>query len=77
MIDMILPMLEKPGLWQRSPAPFWDDAHISRGMLEAHLNSELDAASRRHITIDRSVNWLSGLIPAGGKILDLGCGPGY
>ena len=31
-------------------------------MLEAHLNPEWDAASRKHSTIDRSVKWLSGII---------------
>lgn len=45
-------------------------------MLEAHLNPQWDAASRKHETIDRSVEWLSTIIPIGGKILDLGCGPG-
>lgn len=76
MVNKILPLLKKPDLWQRSPAPFWDDGHISKGMLEAHLNPELDAASRPHATIDRSVKWLTSMIPAGGEILDLGCGPG-
>ena len=76
MFDKFLHVLQKPTLWQRSPAPFWDDEHISKGMLEAHLNPEWDAASRKHSTIDRSVKWLSGIIPTQRKILDLGCGPG-
>ena len=45
-------------------------------MLEAHLNPDWDAASRRHSYIDCSVKWLTSIIPAGSKILDLGCGPG-
>jgi 2-polyprenyl-3-methyl-5-hydroxy-6-metoxy-1,4-benzoquinol methylase len=61
---------------QRSTEPFWDDEHISKGMLEAHLNPDWDVASRKHSLIDRSVQWLSSIIPAGGKILDIGCGPG-
>jgi SAM-dependent methyltransferase len=36
----------------------------------------LEAASRKHSDIDRSVTWLKSIIPAGSKILDLGCGPG-
>lgn len=76
MIDKLMTLLQRPTLWQRSTEPFWDDAHISKGMLEAHLNPDWDAASRKHETIDRSVKWLSAIIPAGGKILDLGCGPG-
>lgn len=76
MIYMLFRLLNKPVLWQRSAEPFWDDEHISKGMLEAHLNPDWDAASRKHSYIDRSVKWLSGFIPANGKILDLGCGPG-
>ncbi|WP_238653375.1 class I SAM-dependent methyltransferase [Paenibacillus piscarius] len=45
-------------------------------MLQAHLHPDWEAASRRHEDIDRSVEWLSRLIPPGSSILDLGCGPG-
>lgn len=76
MIDHLFRLLQKPTLWQRSTEAFWDDEHISKGMLEAHLNPERDAASRKHKFIDRSVQWLSDVIPANGKVLDLGCGPG-
>lgn len=76
MYDNLSNILRKPVLWQRSAKPFWDNEHISKGMLEAHLNPEWDAASRKHSTIDRSVKWLSGVTPSQGKILDLGCGPG-
>ncbi|KWX74607.1 hypothetical protein AMQ84_19475 [Paenibacillus riograndensis] len=76
MMDKWFHLLQKPALWQRSHEPFWDDEHISKGMLEAHLNPDWDAASRKQSYINRSVKWLSGVIPANGKILDLGCGPG-
>ena len=76
MIYKLLRSLQKPALWQRSNDPFWDDEHISKGMLDAHLNPDWDAASRNHNCIDLSVEWLSSLIPSQGKILDLGCGPG-
>jgi len=76
MTDKLFQLLQKPTLWQRSPEPFWDDEHISKGMLDAHLNPDWDAASRKHSSIDRSVKWLSGIIPAHGKILDIGCGAG-
>lgn len=76
MTSNIFSYLQKPVLWQRSDEPFWDDEHISKGMLEAHLNPDWDAASRRHSVIDKSVKWLKSIIPAGSKILDLGCGPG-
>ncbi|HHW30062.1 MAG TPA: class I SAM-dependent methyltransferase [Clostridiaceae bacterium] len=75
-INKLFLLLQKPVLWQRSCEPFWDDEHISKGMLEAHLNPDRDAASRRHSFIDCSVKWLTSIIPSGSKILDLGCGPG-
>ena len=71
MISKLFIHLQKPDLWQRSHGLFWDDEHISKGMLEAHLSPDWDAASRRHSYIDRSVKWLTSLIPAGSRILDL------
>jgi SAM-dependent methyltransferase len=47
-------------------------------MLAFHLNPDVEVASRRPETIDRSVKWLIetlGLKP-GDAVLDLGCGPG-
>ncbi len=72
----ILSLAKKPALWKRSEALFWDDEHISKGMLEMHLNPNLELASRTHDTIDKSVKWLSTVIKANSKVLDLGCGPG-
>jgi SAM-dependent methyltransferase len=76
MFNPLFSFVQKPNLWERSNNLFWDDSHISSKMLEAHLNPNWEAASRRHSDIDASVNWLSSLIPACSKILDLGCGPG-
>lgn len=47
-------------------------------MLEAHLNSEKDAASRTHRFMDESVQWIKALLSPNEypKLLDLGCGPG-
>lgn len=56
--------------------PLWTDPHISRSMLRAHLDPEQDAASRRPEAIDACVAWLAGQLPAGARVLDLGCGPG-
>ena len=68
----------KPRLYEPGETLFWNDPHISKGMLEAHLNPDNDAASRKHKTIDKEVNHLisSGVLKPGDKILDLGCGPG-
>ena len=76
MISTLFHLLKKPALWQRGAEPFWDDEHISKGMLDSHLNPDRDGASRSFRFIDASVKWLSGLIPVNGKVLDLGCGPG-
>ena len=69
-------ILQPPELWQRSSEKFWDDEHISLGMLNAHLNRDIDSASRNHTFIKDSVNWISSLISKGSDLLDLGCGPG-
>ena len=57
---------------------FWNEPHVSRFLLQEHLNPGSDLASRNHAFIDRSVNWIIekfGITERSG-ILDLGCGPG-
>ena len=70
---------------QQKPAPFapgeplfWDDPHISKGMLAAHLDPNTEAASRPPAIIDRSVAWIIETLDLrrGDAVLDLGCGPG-
>ena len=74
----LLRQIQKPELFAKNTAPFWDDPHISEEMLKAHLDPNRDLASRKHETIDRSVEWITtGLaLRKGNRILDLGCGPG-
>jgi len=71
-------MKSKPALYDPNSAPFWDDEHISKHMLEAHLNPDIDAASRNHEFIQKSASWIAGYckVQPGMKLLDLGCGPG-
>lgn len=78
MFSKLTELLAKPKLYAPSTAPFWDDEHISKGMLAAHLNPEWDAASRTHVFIDTSVEWISRMLPSreNPQLLDLGCGPG-
>jgi SAM-dependent methyltransferase len=68
----------KPKLYTPSTNKFWDDEHISKGMLAAHLNPNWDAATRKPEFLDRSVNWISKIAPSSQYkfLLDLGCGPG-
>ncbi len=71
-------LLTRPRPFAPHEAPFWDDPHIGRGMLAAHLDPEREAASRPHARIDREVDWIVrqlGLQP-GATVLDVGCGPG-
>jgi len=79
--DILRKMLQyskNPPLFEPGEPRFWDDPHISKGMLEAHLNPTHDAASRRPETIDKEVRHLitSGTLKTGDRLLDLGCGPG-
>lgn len=53
----------KPRLYTPSLNKFWDDEDISKGMLEAHLDPNWDAATRKPKWLDKF-------------LLDLGCGPG-
>ena len=78
IISQLIQLQQKPAPFTPGEALFWDDPHISSQMLEAHLNPDIDAASRRPETIDRSVEWLKETLglKSGDAILDLGCGPG-
>ena len=78
MFKQLQKYITKPKLYVPSTNIFWDDEHISKGMLEAHLNPNWDAATRRSEFLDKSVNWISQIAPSSQYkfLLDLGCGPG-
>lgn len=65
-------------IYQCNTKAFWDDEHISKGMLAAHLDTDNDGASRKLSTIQKSVDWICKqyLNPGYRKLLDLGCGVG-
>lgn len=71
-------MKQKPKIYEESSSAFWDDHHISKYMLDAHLNPDLDSASRKHNFIQQSVNWINEYTNDGNgkRLLDLGCGCG-
>lgn len=78
MFEELKKYTTKPKLYAPSTNKFWDDAHISKGMLEAHLNPNWDAATRKPEFLGKSVNWISRIAPSSQYkfLLDLGCGPG-
>lgn len=78
ILSLITQYSARPALFEPGEARFWDDPHISKSMLEAHLDPAHDTASRRPETIDKEVWQLisSGVLKRGDKVLDLGCGPG-
>jgi SAM-dependent methyltransferase len=77
-MDHLQALQEKPPPFTPGEPLFWDDPHISKGMLAAHLDPNTEAASRPPAIIDRSVAWLIETLDLqrGDAVLDLGCGPG-
>lgn len=78
MFTTLMSMMKKPALYEKGTEELWTDEHISKGMLEAHLNPDWDAATRKHSTVREIVKWISSVAPAEKyrDLLDLGCGPG-
>ncbi|MEI7849641.1 MAG: class I SAM-dependent methyltransferase [Chloroflexota bacterium] len=78
IINQLLQLQEKPALFAPGEEHFWTDPHIASQMLAAHLNPNLDAASRRPEIIQKSTDWIMQHLDlqAGDQVLDLGCGPG-
>jgi SAM-dependent methyltransferase len=76
-IELIKKLSTKPQLYEKGSSVMWTDPHISKQLLELHINPENDVASRSQVKIERITNWI--LERTGNpkmKILDLGCGPG-
>ncbi|MDF2540810.1 MAG: Methyltransferase type 11 [Herbinix sp.] len=76
--ELLYYLSKKPELYAPSTSKFWDDEHISIGMLEAHLAPDLEAATRRQEFVQRSAAWIASIADPKKrpKLLDLGCGPG-
>ncbi len=68
---------KKPPLYKKGDSIMWTDKHISKQLLELHLNPDIDLASRKKQSInDTLVFILKQCNNSKLKILDLGCGPG-
>ncbi len=78
MNNNIFRYLERPSLYEQSDVNFWNDEHISKHMLKAHLNPDYEGASRKLRFIEQSVQWIEQTTPSHRypKLLDIGCGPG-
>lgn len=78
MFEELKKYIVKPPLYTPSTNSLWDDEHVSKNMLKAHLNPDLEAATRKHDFIDKSVKWITEITPPiqYKTLLDLGCGPG-
>jgi len=68
----------KPKIYEKGTAFMWTDKHISKQLLNIHLNPDIDLGSRKKSTIEKTANWILNTQKEKGKlaILDLGCGPG-
>ena len=79
-------MFEKLEQINQRPKPFefytaadlWTDEHISKKMLECHLNPDIDLASYNKDFLDRAVKWIVTHFSLDKKssVADFGCGPG-
>jgi SAM-dependent methyltransferase len=78
MYNDIFMNLKRPALYKQNEINFWNDEHISKHMLTAHLNPDYEGASRKLSFIEQSVQWIQEITPASKypKLLDVGCGPG-
>ena len=81
MFKELSALMKKPAPYEKGTSEYtaiWTDGHISKGMLEAHLHPDWDAATRNHTAVQKAVKWIASVAPADKypALLDLGCGPG-
>ncbi|MCR6109004.1 class I SAM-dependent methyltransferase [Bacillus sp. A301a_S52] len=77
-MNNLLNELRIPARFEQADNAFWQDPYVSKRLLEAHLSSDTDGASRSFAFIDKSINFIQHVAPKKSyqKVLDLGCGPG-
>ncbi|NCC99931.1 MAG: class I SAM-dependent methyltransferase [Bacteroidia bacterium] len=78
MYAKIAKYLACPSVYAPSDVSIWNDEHISKQMLLAHLNPDCEGASRKLSFIEDSVAWIKEIMPCQEypALLDVGCGPG-
>jgi 2-polyprenyl-3-methyl-5-hydroxy-6-metoxy-1,4-benzoquinol methylase len=76
-IDKLHIAAQRPALYEKGDSIMWTDKHISRNLLELHLDPDVDSASRSRASIDRTLDFILSFCSDNPRsILDLGCGPG-
>ena len=76
-VHSIIEATKRPAVYSKGTAQMWVDKYISDRLLEVHLNPEIELASRKGATIEKTVRWILDKVPGDRlEILDLGCGPG-
>jgi len=75
-ITKIIKSIGNPTPYDKGTDMMWTDKHISKFLLDAHINPEIGVASRTSMDIDKTVDMIDKMIRPGSEILDLGCGPG-
>ena len=77
MFDDLLSTARRPEPYEPG-AELWNDPHISKGMLDAHLATDTDAASYHPEAIVTICEYLASEmnLKPGDPVADLGCGPG-
>ncbi|RKX21836.1 MAG: class I SAM-dependent methyltransferase [Candidatus Zixiibacteriota bacterium] len=79
MYKFLQNIYRRPKPWEFYTADtLWNDKHISKKMLEYHLNEDIEPASRKKAFMDKSIDWIVSRfnIGNGSRICDFGCGPG-
>ncbi len=68
-----------PEPWLEGEKIPWNEPQFSQRMLKEHLTQDHDLASRRTMRIEKQVEWIHSFVlgKKPGRILDLGCGPGF
>ncbi|MCK5029497.1 MAG: class I SAM-dependent methyltransferase [Bacteroidales bacterium] len=76
-IKKLSKVIKQPEIYEKGDSVMWTDNHISKKLLEIHLNPEIDAASRTSRSIDKTIEFIEKYCKKSTmNILDLGCGPG-
>lgn len=75
-IANIIKKISKPAPYVKGTHSMWTDSHISKFLLDAHIDPNSAAASRTPENIENTVEIIDRMVRPASEILDLGCGPG-